>query len=96
MHSVHVYNWTGLEVRVKLDRHAETTKHHVCITVLCAKCLVGHLKTRGAINSAINPGYLQTGRTSLHTPHDQFSGFYQNIQNFTAFLLLCGYGPLAH
>lgn len=39
--SVHVYNRTGFEDGVELYRHAETTKHHVSVTVLGAKCLVG-------------------------------------------------------
>lgn len=59
VHSVHVYNWTGLEGGMELYRHAETTKHHVSITVLGAKCLVGHFKTRGAVDGAVNPGYLR-------------------------------------
>ena len=59
VHAVHVDNRTGLEEGVELYRHAEATEHHVSVTVLGAKRLVGHFKTRGAVDGAVNPGYLK-------------------------------------
>lgn len=58
MHSIHVYYRTGLKEGVKLHRHAQTTEHHVSITVLGTKCLVGDFQTWRAVNGAINPGNL--------------------------------------
>lgn len=57
--TVHVHNRTGFEDGVELHRHAETTKHHVSVTVLGTECLVGDFKTRGAVDGTVNPGYLQ-------------------------------------
>lgn len=64
--SVHVHNRTGFEDGVELHRHAETTKHHVSVTVLGAECLVGDFKTWGAVDGAVNPGYLQDKMKSVH------------------------------
>lgn len=64
--SVHVYNRIDFEEGVELYRHAEATEHHISVAVLGAKRLVGDFKTRGAVDSTVNPGYLQTGRKSLH------------------------------
>lgn len=58
VHSVHVYNRTGFEDGVELYRHAEATKHHISITVLGAERLMGDFKTWGAVDGAVNPGYL--------------------------------------
>lgn len=58
MNTVHIHYGTGFEDGVELHGHAETTKHHVGITVLGAKCLVGDFKTRGAVDGAVDPGYL--------------------------------------
>ncbi len=81
--SVHVYNRTDFEDGVKLYRHAETTKHHVSVTVLGAECLVGDFKTWGAVDGAVNPGYLQTERNSLQSTN--FAIFTNTY--FTAFVL---------
>lgn len=70
MHTIHVYNRTGLKDGVELYWHAETTKHHVSITVLSAKRFVGDFKAWRAVNGAINPGYLQTRRKSWKPRHD--------------------------
>lgn len=59
MHSIHVYNRTRLEKGVELHGHAETTKHHVSVAVLGAKCLVGDFKTWRTVNGAINSGDLK-------------------------------------
>ena len=63
--SVHVYNGTGFEDGVELYRHAETTEHHVSVTVLGTETLVGDFQTWGAVDGAVNPGYLQRGGKSL-------------------------------
>lgn len=66
MQSVHVHHWTGLEDGVELYRHAEPTKHHVSVTVLSTECLMGHFKTRGAVDGAIDPGHLKTVEKTLN------------------------------
>lgn len=59
MYPVHVHNRSGLEDGVELHRHAEPTEHHVGVAVLSAKRLVSDFKTWGAVDGAVDPGYLR-------------------------------------
>lgn len=76
MNTVHVHHRADLEDGVELHRHAQTTKHHVCVTVLCPKRLVGDFETRRAVDGAVDPGYLQTNDDNLRVHRlGQFNRF---------------------
>lgn len=60
MQSIHFSGRDTLIGGVELDRHAQTTVHHVSIAVLRPKCLVSHFQAWGAVNCAIDPRDLQT------------------------------------
>lgn len=93
--SVHVHNKTGFEDGVELHRHAETTKHHVSVTVLGAECLVGDFQTWRAVDGAVNPGYLQDKMKSACIPPIADPVIlYQQICHYVC-LLRCGCGPSA-
>lgn len=40
---------------VALNGHAQAEVDHAGIAILCAKCLVGHLKARRAVHGAVDP-----------------------------------------
>lgn len=58
MHSVHVHDRAGLEEGVELHGHAQSTVHHVTVTVLGPKRPVAHLQTWRAVDGAIYSGHL--------------------------------------
>lgn len=95
MYAVYVNYGVLLEERVELYRHAETTEYHVSITVLGAKRLVGDLQTWGAVNGAVNSGYLQIERKAF-TTHWFCISNNQILLKCASVLLQCGCGPLAH
>lgn len=94
--SVHVHDGTGLEDGVELHGHAEATKHHVGVAVLAAKRLVGDFETRGAVDRAVDPRHLPTGRSFCIQPLDHFVILKKTLDvAMLLFLPRCGYGPLA-
>lgn len=91
MDAVHIHYRTGFEDGVELHGHAETTKHHVGITVLGAKSLVGHFKTRGAVDGAVDPGYLRDKERFRIVPMTHSTILYQRTCH-CSFLPRCGCG----